>query len=115
MKGRETMDDLQKMTGLVKEILTQSREARNSDDELYYIVCSVILEEQHLDPGTFPLSWALLRREDFALPKYETVRRTRQKVQAKHPELRSTKAVSFYRAEREKVYRAYARGERICF
>ena len=43
------------------------------------------------------------------LPAFETVRRTRQKVQEHHEELRATDSVGAYREVLEEKYREYAR------
>jgi len=44
-------------------------------------------------------------------PPFESVRRTRQKVQAEYPELAACKKVSDMRCEKEKEYRAFALGD----
>lgn len=43
------------------------------------------------------------------LPGFETIRRTRQKVQAEFPRLKADKAVEAMRAELETEYREFAR------
>lgn len=43
------------------------------------------------------------------LPGFETIRRTRQKIQAERPELRADKYVEALRAERETEFREFAR------
>lgn len=50
----------------------------------------------------------VMHNED--LPSFETIRRTRQKVQATHPGLRADEAVSAFRTEREAEFREFARG-----
>ena len=53
----------------------------------------------------------LLNMKDYGFPVFETVRRTRQKIQAARPDLAACEAVQEHRAENEAAYRAFARGE----
>ena len=48
---------------------------------------------------------------DFDVPGFETVRRARQKVQVKFPELSACEKVAEFRGENEQKYRAYALGD----
>ena len=100
------MNDLKKTTKIVKEILTNDPETRNDDDLLYRNVCKEIY------PAVMTQFFgAVLRnRRIYGLPSFETVRRTRQKVQATYPELKGTKRVREARKAKETEYREYARG-----
>lgn len=103
------MDNIRATANLVKTALTEHPATRNSDEYLYYKVCSALLEKQGKDISTINLASALLNRKTHGLPKFETVRRTRQKLQATFPELASTEKIAHLRAEREQDYREYAR------
>ena len=104
------MQDLQTTKKLVLDVLVNNPQARNSDNYLYYIICKGQLEKQGLDIGKISLSTALLRREEFALPPFETVRRTRQKAQEKNPALAAVPEVEAARIAEEEKFREFARG-----
>lgn len=104
-----TMDNLTKLSELVHDILVKNEKARNSDTYLYYIVCNEKLRSNGHDISKITLADSLLRRDELGLPLFESVRRTRQKIQHDNPELAGSREVEAYRAENEKAYRQYAR------
>ena len=57
-----------------------------------------------------PFCQVMAHRKELGLPVFESVRRSRQKVQAAHPELAACDEVAAFRDENEQKYRAYARG-----
>lgn len=97
--------ELKTTTKLVKEALTNFPATRNSDDILYVKVCETI------NPISVNLTFKdmLLKRKEWGLPAFESVRRTRQKVQAENPELGANSTVEGYRVLNEEAYREYAR------
>ena len=98
--------ELKTTTELVKHILETVPETRNSDTLLYYRVCDAI------DSKSLGLSfgYVLLSMNELKLPGFETVRRSRQKIQQTHPEL-AGKEVEGHRMMNEEVFREYARGK----
>lgn len=102
------MDELKSTAKLVKSILIEDKNARNSDDFLYYLVCKTVLKNHDVDIKTIPFETALLWRKVYKLPPFETVRRARQKIQAECPELSSTVKVQTARANKITDYRAFA-------
>ena len=100
-------NELKTTTKLVKHILETVPETRSSDTLLYYRVCDAI------DSKTLGLSfgYVLLSMNELKLPGFETVRRSRQKMQEKHPELACDSTVAAYRKMNEEAYREYARGK----
>lgn len=98
--------ELQNTTNIVKEILENYPEARNSDDFLYFKVC-----EKH-NPSLINISFSLfiLNRKKFNYPAFETVRRSRQKLQSLYPELAGKSSVTEQRKKNEAVFKEYARG-----
>ena len=104
------MDNLRNTTKLVKEALLNSIRARNSDNYLYYLICKGKLQGQGLDIDSVSLKDGLLNRQEYGLPNFETVRRTRQKIQEHCPELSGTIEVEAIRAINEEAFREYARG-----
>ncbi len=103
------MNEIRRTAKLVEAILILNPLARNSDDVLYHEICKNVLESQGKSIGVCTPTEALLLRKTLGLPKYETVRRARQKLQAKHPELASSERVATKRNVREKMFRDYAR------
>lgn len=97
-------EELKTTAELVKNILMKCPEARNSDDVLYYKVC------ERINPIGVGLPFAIVFRDrkSFGYPSTETVRRTRQKLQAEHPELASVDAVKAVKKENEKSFKAYS-------
>ena len=98
-------DELKNISELVKFLLEEKPETRDSDMRLYIEVCKMINPES----VKFPVEYVLLHLKEFKLPNTETVRRTRQKVQATYPELAGNRKVEKARAENEKVFRQFAR------
>lgn len=105
------MNDLKTTTKLVKAILEEDKQARNSDSFLYLKVLDHISQEKgiHLDGITVPDF--LLSMNVLGFPGFETVRRTRQKIQQHNPELAACDDVKGLRMINETEFRRYARGE----
>ena len=81
MGGIKTTHDL------VFEILKTSPKARNSDNYLLYEVYSTIGKRYGIDVEHMSVPNFFLNLKEYGFPSPETVRRTRQKIQASHPEL----------------------------
>lgn len=99
------MKQIKKTSDLVKEILEEVPEARNSDMYLYYMVCLKI----NTKVLGFPFSQVILNLKAFNLPPFESVRRSRQKIQQYYPELAGTDEVEATRIINEGIVRNYAR------
>lgn len=104
-------NDLKTTTALVKSILEQDKQCRNSDSFLYLKVLSVIGNQKGIDIEKMSIPYFLLNLHGCGFPGFETVRRTRQKLQQHHPDLAACEAVEGSRDENEKVFRDFARGE----
>lgn len=100
------MDNLKNISRIVTEILKEDKRARNSDSYLYLAVC------QKINPDCINRSFLYVMSQinDLGLPKMESVRRTRQKVQHDHPELAGNRTVTDQRRENEQEFRKFARG-----
>ena len=97
--------DLKRTTELVKHLLQTIPATRSSDDRLYLEVCKV-----RCKPCLqVPFGIVIANRSTYNIPAFETVRRTRQKVQEHHPELAAVPDVEAMRMVNEEEYRAYAR------
>ena len=100
------MNDLKSTTELVKKILEERPEARNSD----YILYSLICERVNRKILNLPFDMVLSLLDKRKIPNFETVRRTRQKVQEEFPELKGSIKTRQKRAEKEAAFREFARG-----
>lgn len=105
------MLDLKNTTALVKSILEQDKQCRNSDSLLYLKVLSVMAKQKGIDLEKMTVTYFLLNLHGAGFPGFETVRRARQKIQAAYPELAACEAVEGFRAENEAKYKAYALGD----
>lgn len=102
--------ELKTTTDIVKDILESNQEARNSDNVLYVLVCAVIGKEHGIDINSMSMPTFLLNLKEHGFPAFETVRRTRQKLQAENEELRASSTVEGFRMLHEETFREYARG-----
>lgn len=85
---------------LVKQVLEENERTRNSDNELYVEIC------YRVNPSAMrlPFEDVIANLSRFGLPPFESVRRSRQKIQEAHPHLRSNEEVALFRAENEADY-----------
>ena len=98
--------ELKTTTAIVKDILEQDLFARNSDDYLYYMVCTRINEIfVHL-----PFWKVMLNRKKYKFPSFESVGRARRHLQSKFPELSADADVEAQRELNEEVFKEYAKG-----
>lgn len=98
MKRLKTIEDT------VRAVLKKDKEARNDDMLLYLKVCNLCLK----DAGAMTFAEIMTGYRLYDLPHFESVRRTRQKLQADCPELAGNLRVRQLRAAQEQVYREYA-------
>ena len=105
------MLDLKSTTALVKYILEQDKQCRNSDSLLYLKVLTEVGKQKGIDLDKMSVPFFLLNLHGAGFPPFESVRRTRQKLQQHHPELAASEAVEGFRADNKKMYLGYARGE----
>ncbi len=95
------MENLKTVSALVKNILEHDHKARNTDNHLYLMVLEHYSGLRGIDihAMTVPVFLKELDRRSF--PGFETVRRSRQKVQATYPDLAPSEAVGKRRAKNE--------------
>ena len=105
------MENLKTVSAMVKNILEHDNKARNTDNHLYLMVLEHYSGLRGIDihAMTVPVFLKELDRRSF--PGFETVRRSRQKVQATYPDLAPSEAVGKRRAKNEVVYREFAERE----
>ena len=99
------MKNLKTIENKVKMILKKNEDARNDDMVLYLALCNLCLK----DAGAIPLAEIMTQHKSLGLPSFESVSRTRRKLQARQPELAGSRPVQRLRATGEKAYRKYAK------
>lgn len=104
------MNELTKISQAVKNVLETDIKARNDDQYLYLKVLQIFAEPKGIDINKMPVPTFLMQCNAMNLPNSESVRRSRQKMQERYPELAATDEVVKKRREREKAYRDFARG-----
>lgn len=102
--------ELNTTTGLVKHILTNIPQTRNSDSLLYLKVLRHIAGEYEINLDNITIPNFLIKLSDSPFPCFESVRRSRQKIQREYPELSADAEVQGYREENELIYRDFAKG-----
>lgn len=101
--------ELKTLTGLVFLIMLKESEARNSDNYLYKRVIEYQATHKNIDIRNMQLLYFLSNLSDLGFAPFESVRRTRQKLQARFPFLAASEEVQEFRAENEEVYREFAK------
>ena len=97
------MKKLKNVECVVESILNTMEETRSNDDVLYLYVC----EHFNTKVPLMTLKDFLTSRKDTGCPTFETVRRTRQKVFEKRPELKPKK-ITELREDMIPIYVDYA-------
>ena len=103
------MNDLKNTTKIVKAILEEDEQARNSDSFLYLKVLDVYGEKNGIDIKSMSITTFLLHLREFGFPPFESVRRARQKVQHNFPHLAACGKVGAMREVNEQEFRVYAK------
>jgi hypothetical protein len=103
------MTELKQTTKIVKAILEEDERARNSDSFLYLRVIEHIAEHKDINLYCIPVPLFLKRMKEYGFPPFESVRRTRQKIQQTCPWLGACEKVEEMRIVNEEKFRAYAR------
>lgn len=81
----------------IKHLLENNESLRNNDQDLFY---AYFFNYHNITRITSFLEILLLINLGSA-PTFETIRRSRQLVQAKYPELRATKEIQEFREQKE--------------
>jgi len=97
-------------TDLVRRFLITNPETRGNDNLLIQKVLEVFAAHYGVDLEEVSIVTFLHEYAGNEFPAFETIRRSRQKLQQQYPELRPDKTVQTFREEQEKLYREYARG-----
>lgn len=99
------MPKLKTTTILVRKVLTEVPETRNSDMKLYIEIAERIAGREVLNK---PFRVVLANLNSLGLPPFETVRRARQKCQEEDATLKAVDSVLVQRELNEEIYKKYA-------
>ena len=102
--------ELATTTELVLQILKNEPVARNNDNFLYLQVLRATGQKNGVDIDSMSIPRFFCHLKEYGFPAFETVRRTRQKIQSEYPELSANSTVSAGRMLNEEIFRDYARG-----
>ena len=104
------LNEIMNTSEIVKFVLEQDEKSRNSDSRLYLQVLGLVGDQIGMDISRIAVPVFLEKSAEWGFPPFETVRRTRQKLQRKYPNLAACDTVQLFRSENETAFRAYARG-----
>lgn len=102
-RRNEEMKQIRQVTGIVWGILEKHPDTRNSDNLLFIKV----VESIDSDLLYKPMMDVLVHVKEYGIPPFESVRRSRQKLQEKFPELRGSKEVEAGREENRQIVRDF--------
>lgn len=106
-------ENLRSVSNIVKRILTEQPETRGNDNLLILKVLEEFAAYYGMNLEEISIVTFLYDFAGCEFPGFETIRRSRQKVQCENPDLKPDEAVLKFRKEQEKRYRAFAMGEVI--
>lgn len=103
------MDNLKNNRALVKRILEENPITRNSDSLLELEVLKALAKGRGTDLKLISVETFMKNRNNWKFPKSETIRRNRQLIQAKYPELAASDPIDAHRLANEERVRDYVR------
>lgn len=103
------MEGIESTAQRILRILTEDEIARDDDDYLIVQVYREILRERNINASYLPWHVLITYRREYELPSFETIRRARQHIQRKNPELAGSERVKEARAAKEEDVLEYVR------
>lgn len=94
---------------IIQTLLETDIKARSCDNHLYLRVIRIFAIGKGIDLNSLTVPDFLENMKDYNFPAFETVRRTRQKLQAENPALSANDFTAKKRAENETIYNAFAK------
>ena len=95
--------ELKQYGDIIEKVLKENPETRSSDNLLY------LKTIEEIKPGSSSLSIATVLRnlKEYKLPQFETVRRSRQKIQSENKDLLGSKETQRRRHQLEEEFHDY--------
>ena len=96
---------------VVKTIMEEDKQARNSDGFLYLRVLEVYAKSSEQPISLYKMSVVdfLLHMKEYGFPTFESVRRNRQLIAAKYPHLAASDDIDAWRTVKEEEMLDYVR------
>ena len=96
---------------IVKTIMQEDKRTRNSDSFLYLKVLEVYAKcsECPVSLASMSVAHFLLNMKEYGFPPFESVRRNRQLIAAKYPDLAGGDDIEAWRTANEEAVREYVR------
>jgi hypothetical protein len=96
---------------VVKTIMQEDKQTRNSDGFLYLKVLEVYAKANECPISLYSMSVVhfLTHMKEYGFPPFESVRRNRQLIQAKYPELAASDPIDAHRLVKEEEMIDYVR------
>lgn len=105
------VDNLKATAHIVKHVLEEDKRTRNSDSFLYLKVLEYIAERSDCpDLKSLTVPRFLLNMKEYGFPPFESVRRNRQLMQQRYPELAAEDPIDAHRLVNEERMLEYVRG-----
>lgn len=101
------MRTLETVENRVLAALKEYPQARNDDMKLFLIVSEACIYDT-LGVGHFSFEDVMTNYKAYGIPCFESVRRARQKIQAKYPVLGCSPNVRRARHKMQRIYKEYA-------
>lgn len=98
------MKDFKRVEDLVRDVLERIPEARKDD----FILVVQVYEKIIPNICELPFATVMCEHKELGLPYFETIRRTRQKLQAENMELRPSENVIIARTNKQSEYINYS-------
>ena len=100
------MNHLKKIEDRVISILKTNVDARSDDMMSYLLVCNSFYSNEN-SVGKMPFEVVMKNYKELELPHFESVRRTRAKIQSEHPELACSPECRKARKRMQHLYSNY--------
>ena len=100
-------ENLPRVTKTVEYYLRKDKKCRVSDDYLYMCIVRDICRFAEKPFADLTFRDVMEHRAELGIPKFESVRRSRQMLQAEFPDLKPSKPVVQKRTELETEYRKW--------
>lgn len=102
------MNSPKTIEALVMEVLKERPETRDDDMKLYLYVCEKSNKNINIASiKSLPFAVVMMCYKELGLPHFESVRRSRAKIQASHKELEPSEECKRQRKKLERVCRNY--------
>ena len=97
------MRNLKTIENRVLAVLKEHPEARNDDMKLYLLVSKACIYDTH-GISHFSFEDVMSNYKAYGIPCFESIRRTRQKIQAKYPDINDSNVMDILKEEIGQVF-----------